>query len=188
MHAITIKDDAKYLRQKSKKVNFKNKDYLEDVKKLEEYCLNHDVFAMAAIQIGIPKRIIYLKNTDLDKVEDKDWNEAQVLINPIIKKRVGLTTFWEACASCLDNMGLVKRPYEIELEYYDINGNLNTKIFKDFESTVLSHEYDHLDGILHIDIADKIMIMKADDRKEFRKKEPYNIIYKEGDYEVLKNE
>ena len=91
MHAITIKDNAKYLRQKSKKVNFKNKDYLEDVKKLEEYCLNHDVFAMAAIQIGIPKRIIYLKNTDLDKVEDKDWNEAQVLINPIIKKRVGLT-------------------------------------------------------------------------------------------------
>lgn len=53
--------------------------------------------AMAAIQLGIPKRIIYLKNTNLDIIrrkqtdcsleEDKNYNEARILINPVIINR-----------------------------------------------------------------------------------------------------
>ena len=94
-----------------------------DLKVLEEYCLGHGVFAMAAVQLGIPKRLVYIKNTDLDKIEDEEWNEATILINPVIKKCEGLTQYWEACASCLDNCGRVLRPYKIDLEYYDIEGN-----------------------------------------------------------------
>ena len=40
---------------------------------------------------------------------------------------------------------------------YDVEGNEHEDDFEGFESTVLCHEIDHLDGILHIDIADKVM-------------------------------
>lgn len=111
------------------------------------------------------------------------------MINPTIVSRKGLTEYWEACESCLDNFGKVRRPYKIKLEYYDIEGNKQSAVFEGFESTVLSHENDHLDGILHIDIADELLIMEAKERTEFRKTHGYNIISKTGEYEeLLKND
>ena len=73
-------------------------------------------------------------------------------------------------------MGLVTRPYEIEVEYYDVHGNKCNRIFKGFESTVISHELDHLDGILHMDIAEEVLAMVKDKRKIFRETHPYEII------------
>lgn len=190
--ALTIKDNEKFLRQISKPVDFNDKNLKKDIEVLHDFCKDNEVMAMAAIQLGIPKRIIYLKNTDLNIISrmqenketetDKNYNEARVLINPIIKERTGLTEYWEACASCLDNMGLVKRPYKIVLEYQDIEGKVHQGIFEGFESTVLSHEIDHLDGILHIDIAEKVLVMTAEERKEYRKKHNYKIISKTGNY------
>ena len=55
-------------------------------------------------------------------------------------------------------------------------------IFEGFESTVLSHEIDHLDGILHVDIAEKVLVMTLEERKEYRKKHNYKIISKTGNY------
>ena len=159
-----IDKDLEWLRQVSREVDLSIEDISEDLKVLEEYCLNHGVFAMAAVQLGIPKRLVYIKNTDLDKIEDEEWNEATILINPVIKRREGLTQYWEACASCLDNTGLVARPYKIKLEYYDLFGNKKECIFKDFEATVLSHEYDHLDGVLHMDKALEVLEMEKEER------------------------
>ena len=68
------------------------------------------------------------------------------------------------------------------MEYYDIEGKKHQEIFEGFESTVLSHEIDHLNGILHIDIALKIKVLTKEERKELRKKEPYQIIRKEKEY------
>lgn len=86
----------------------------------------------------------------------------------------------------MDNMGLVKRPYKIVVEYYDINKEKHISTFEGFESTVLSHEMDHLDGILHIDIADELYQMPAEERKEWRKNHGYNIVSKTGNFEDLK--
>lgn len=182
----TIENDEEYLRQISEDVDFSDKSYLGDIEKLEEFILPQDTYyALAAIQIGIPKRIIYVKNTDLDedKLKDKNYNEARVLINPKIISRKGKTKYWEACGSCLNYTGLVERPYEIQIEYYDENGVEHNEIFEGFEATVLSHEYDHLDGILHIDIAEEILSMSREERTEFRKMHPYEIISKTCDYD-----
>ena len=151
--------------------------------------------ALAAVQMGIPKRLIYLKNTDLEIIkrknndeateEDINHNEKRVLINPVIISKEGLTDYWEACASCLDNLGHIKRPYKIVVEYQDTNGIFHKDIFEGFESTVLSHEIDHLDGILHMDIADEILIMSREERKQFRKEHGYNVISKDGNFEEL---
>lgn len=192
---ITIYDDENYLRQVSAPVDLKDKDLDMDIEKLEKYCLENDVYAMASVQIGIPKRLVYLKNTSIDYArkiqnntvteEEKNFSEARVLINPVIKSREGLTTYWENCASCLDNMGLVKRPYKIEVEYEDRNREKHLDIFIGFETTVLSHEMDHLDGILHMDIAEEVINMPLEKRKEFRKTHDYTILAETGNFEDL---
>lgn len=182
----TIENDEDYLRQISKPVDFKTEEYKDAIKELDYFCKNDDnVMAMASVQVGIPLRLIYLKKTDLNRLED-DYNEERVLINPKIIKEEGLTRYWEACASCLNYTGLVERPYKIEVEYYDIEGKKHREIFEGFESTVLSHEIDHLNGILHIDIALKIRELTKEERKELRKKEPYQIIQKDGEYTPTK--
>ena len=194
---ITIADNEAYLRQISFPVDIKNDVNLKkNIETLDEFCKNSGVLAMAAIQLGIPKRIIYLKNTDLEIVqkmqtnsateEEENHNEAKILINPIIISREGLTEYWENCASCLNNCGRVLRPYKIELEYENIEGEKKNITFEGFESTVLSHEYDHLDGILHIDIAEEIRVMPKEERKIWRQTHDYSIISKNGNYEELK--
>lgn len=179
----TIENDEEYLRQISKEVSFDDKSYIDDIKLLEEFCNNTECFALAAVQIWMPKRIVYLKNTKLDKdLWDKDYNEARILINPVIVSRKGKTKFWEACLSCLDNMWLVVRPYEMVVKYYDIDWIEHEEKFEWFETTILSHELDHLDWILHMDVAEEVIIMPREQRKSFREKHPYEIISKTCEY------
>ena len=199
MEKITIKDNEPFLRQISSMVDIeKDNELIENINVLDSFCRENDVMAMAAVQLGIPKRIIYLKNTNLDiinkmqtnsQTEDEDkYNESRVLINPIIIKREGLTEYWEACASCLDNCGKVLRPYIINLKYYDKEGKEYFEKFEGFESTVLSHELDHLDGILHMDVAEEVLVMNREERKKWRQSHEYIIYSKIGDYELLKKE
>lgn len=189
--AITIADNEEFLRQVSVPVDLDDEYLYRDISILEEFCMEHEVMSMAAIQLGIPKRIVYLKNTinkmqsNSETSEERDYNEARILINPVIVSKKGLTDYWESCASCLDNIGHVRRPYMIVVEYLDIFGNVYRDNFEGFEATVLSHEMDHLDGILHIDIADQVLQMNRDDRKIFRQTHGYNIISQKGDYDKL---
>lgn len=201
LQSITIKDNEQYLRQKSKEVNIKDPELHNNIVVLQDYCMQNEVMAMAAVQLGIPKRIIYIKNTNLDiinkrltkegKEQTKEYNEAKVLLNPEIISKEGITTFWEACASCswyegeVEKWynGKVRRPYKIKVKYIDLEGKKHEDYFEGFESTVLCHEIDHLNGILHIDIADEVLEMTTQERKELRKKDGYTIINKTGEYQ-----
>ncbi len=192
---ITITDNEAYLRQISTTVDFNDSELKEDLKIIEDFCIQNDVLAMASVQLGIPKRLIYLKNTKLEMIrnfqkgiqsdEEQNYNEARMLINPVIISREGITEYWENCASVGDNMGHVFRPYRIVIEYLDRTGMKHTDMFEGFESTVLSHEYDHLDGIMHIDIADQTLPMPVEKRKKWRQTHDYNIIAKDGDFDGL---
>ena len=197
--SITIAENEPYLRQISIPVDVLNDENLDsDIDVLKQFCKENEVMAMAAVQLGISKRLVYIKNTNLDIInklqnnsinnDEKNYDEARVLITPIIINREGLTEYWEACASCLENCGRVLRPYKIDLEYDDINGNKHLETFKGFESTVLSHEMDHLDGILHIDIAEEVLQMPVEERKKWRQLHGYKIYSKTGDYNLLKQE
>ena len=204
LESITIEKNEEYLRQISKTVDINDPEIHNNIVVLQDYCMQNDVMAMAGVQLGIPKRIVYVKNTNLEilnkrltdkgKEETKDYNEAKVLINPEIISKEGLTTFWEACASCswYENgvekwyTGKVKRPYKIRVKYLDLEGNDHENEFEGFEATVLCHEIDHLDGILHKDIADEVLVLTKEERMELRKKEGYIVIKKTGDFEQIK--
>lgn len=183
----TIENDEEYLRQISEEVDLSNDNYKSDIKLLEEYCLQTSCFALASVQIGIPKRMIYLKNTkDIDR-KDITYNEGKVIINPIVIRRKGHSRFWEGCLSCMKGnkqiAGLTDRPYEIEVEYFDEFKNKHKEVFSEFPAIVLSHEMDHLDGVLHMDIATDIKVVTNEELKELRKKYPLEIISKEDNYE-----
>lgn len=184
----TIENDLEYLRQVSKPVDFNDDSYKEALYLLDEYCKNEEnCMAMASVQLGIPLRLVYLKKTNLDHLYDNDYNEAKILINPIIIKKEGLTRYWEACISCLDNFGLVERPYKMEVEYFDEKKKKHKEVFEGIAATVLSHEIDHLDGILHIDKAIELLHMDTEERKKYRETHPYEIIRKDGEFIEFKD-
>lgn len=178
----TIEKDEEYLRQISKPVDLSNDNYKKIIKLLHKYCENSEkALAIASIQLGIPLRLIYVKKTDEDRIYD-EYNESKILINPIILNSYGLVRYYEACASCLDYLGLVERPYKIEVEYYTIDGKKKIETFENFAAVVLSHELDHLDGILHIDKSIELYNMTFEERKEFRKTHKLEVIRKDGSY------
>ena len=184
MEIKRIDKDLSFLRQTSQEVDLEE-DLTKEIEDLEKYILETNAFAIAAIQLGYNNRVIYVRCSDYTKYDEEGYNEAEVLINPVITNREGLTTYWEACLSCLDNTAIVCRPYRINISYYDVEGNKKEKIITGFPSTVLSHEYDHLDGILHMDKGLEVLLMDKDERKEFRKKYGYEVYEQYGDFEEL---
>ena len=192
MERKTIEKDEEYLRQISIPVSFDDDTYKEDIKLLEDFCLKTECYALAPVQMGIPKRMIFIRNTSTDMTNNNEsYNEGLIYINPVIKGMYGHTRFLEGCGSCRYSngnyvVGEIDRPYRIDVEYYDINGIKQNKTIEGFESTIFCHEYDHLNGILHMDYLDKSFLMTYDQMKEYRNKHRYEIISKVGEYKTPK--
>ena len=114
---------------------------------------------LAAIQIGVPKRIIVM---DLSKEEGE--KDPKYFVNPVIKnKNLNLSKYLEGCLSLPDQFGEVDRPSTCEVEYLDYNGNKKILKANGLLSTCIQHEMDHLEGILFIDHLSKLkksMIIK----------------------------
>ena len=114
---------------------------------------------LAAIQIGIPKRIIVL---DISKGENK--KEPMYFVNPVIKnKNQNLATYEEGCLSVPDQFAEVNRPSTCEVEYLDYHGEKKILKAEGLIATCIQHEMDHLQGILFIDYLSKLkksMIIK----------------------------
>ncbi len=189
----TIENDEEYLRQISTEVDFDKDDLDSYIEKLKNYFDHNVCYALAPVQIGIPKRIIYIKNSTPNMENNKPgYDESLVYINPVIVEAKGLTKFLEGCASCIyyrNNVkihytGFVERPYTIKVEYFNLKGEKCEKTITGFEATVFCHEYDHLNGILHMDRIKDVYEMDPQEMQECRLKHPYEIISKEKKYEV----
>lgn len=182
---VTIKEDEAFLRQISKEVVFPDPELAQDFEDLKEYTLANKVFAMASVQIGIAKRLIFVKNTDPND-RSKNGTNHITMVNPVILSKRGRTEFLEGCQSCLQYWAVVERPYEIVVKYQDLTGAEHTDKFEGFSATVLSHEIDHLDGILHMDRSDNFIDLDENDKEAriaFRDAHPYKIISKDCHFE-----
>jgi peptide deformylase len=188
LKALTIAESEEFLRQRSAEVDLSDPELLQNIEDLREYTINNKVYAMAAVQLGIPKRIVYIKDVAPKLGRAVSEEVHIVMINPVILESRGRTEFWEACRSGLGNIGLVERPYEILLRYTDINGVEKTERFRGFASTVISHELDHLDGIFHMDRAKGLVYIDSnasdfeEKKAKIREKNSYNIISKDCEF------
>ena len=114
---------------------------------------------LAAIQIGVPKRIIVM---DISRDEDK--KEPRYFVNPvIIRKNKEKVKYEEGCLSVPDQFAEIERPNTCEVEYLDYNGKKQILNADGLLATCIQHEMDHLEGILFIDYLSKLkksMIIK----------------------------
>lgn len=96
--------------------------------------------AIAAPQIGIMKRLIYM---EIDK--------SQVFINPIITNRSKkMIDLWDDCMSFPELLVYVRRHAQCDITFFDLEWKGHTMTLKDDLSELLQHECDHLDGILAV--------------------------------------
>ena len=114
---------------------------------------------LAAIQIGVPKRIIVM-----DISRDQDKKEPRYFVNPVIKNRnKEKARYEEGCLSVPDQFAEIERPNSCEVEYLDYDGNKQLLKADGLLATCIQHEMDHLEGILFIDYLSKLkksMIIK----------------------------
>ena len=154
-----LTEPNKILRQVSKqveKVGDEEKKIMDD---MLETMYQANGIGLAAIQIGIPKRIIVI---DLTKGEEK--KNPMYFVNPVIKnKNQNLATYEEGCLSVPDQFAEVDRPSTCEVEYLDYHGEKKILKAEGLIATCIQHEMDHLQGILFIDYLSKLkksMIIK----------------------------
>ena len=114
---------------------------------------------LAAIQIGVPKRIIVM---DISKDENK--KEPRYFVNPKIKNKDTLKSIYEeGCLSVPNQFAEIERPKKCDIEYLDYNGEKKILNAEGLLATCIQHEMDHLEGILFIDYLSKLkksMIIK----------------------------
>ena len=106
----------------------------------------HPWLGIAANQIGISKAIFVLKIKN---------GLYRTFFNPIILETKWLLPSIGRCMS-LRGLYLPMRPFNLKIEYQDINGDTKIDIFRGPKAAVIQHEMEHLNGIILSDIAIKL--------------------------------
>ncbi|MCZ8370410.1 MAG: peptide deformylase [Porphyrobacter sp.] len=126
---------------------------------------------LAAIQVGVPKRVLVIDlqpdDPDAPPVEcghdhghghghshthAATKKEPRVFINPVILDPADqLSTYQEGCLSVPEIYADVDRPATCRVRYKDLDGNTHEQALEGLMATCLQHEMDHLEGILFID-------------------------------------
>ncbi len=149
----------KVLRQISLPVKKVGKDEQNLMDDMLDTMYDANGIGLAAIQIGIPKRIIVM---DISKDEQK--KEPRFFVNPVIKKKDSLkSTYEEGCLSVPNQFAEIDRPSKCVVEFLDYNGKEQKLDADGLLATCIQHEMDHLEGILFIDYLSKLkksMIIK----------------------------
>jgi len=161
---VTLPDPR--LREKSKEV----KDFGPEVENLVADMAETMAWAkgigLAAIQVGVPKRLLVIDIGDLTADEryvegDEDSErrlserkttvKLEVFINPVILKGEGSIEYEEGCLSVPGVYSNVVRKEKLQLRYQDLEGNFHEIETHGLKSIVLQHEIDHLDGVVFTD-------------------------------------
>jgi peptide deformylase len=111
-----------------------------------------DGIGLAAIQVGVPKRVLVM---DLDQKDGK--KNPRAYINPkILWASDEMATFEEGCLSVPEIWDEVERPARIKAEYLDRDGKRQELEADGLLATCLQHEMDHLEGVLFLDHLSKL--------------------------------
>ncbi len=107
---------------------------------------------LAAIQVGVPQRVIVL---DLAKKDEP--KQPQVIINPeLVWRSDAQSTYEEGCLSIPEFYEEVERPAQVRVKFLDLEGKEREVEANGLLATCLQHEIDHLNGVLFIDRISKL--------------------------------
>ncbi len=157
------------LRQISQPAEGVGKEEQDLMKDMLETMYSASGIGLAAIQVGVPKRIIVI---DLNKDEKKN---PMYFVNPVIKKKNSINSIYEeGCLSVPNQFAEIERPNKCEVEYLDFDGKKQLLEANGLLSTCIQHEMVHLEGILFIDYLSKLK--KSMILKKLSKNKPDRII------------
>jgi peptide deformylase len=119
---------------------------------------------LAAVQVGVPKRILVIDLQDPEEEDGEPVRKPMVFINPeILSKSETPKPYQEGCLSVPDQYAEVERPDAIRARWLDRDGKVHEEELDGLLATCLQHEMDHLEGILFIDYLSRLkrdMILK----------------------------
>ena len=164
------------LRQISSPVEEVTDEVRELVSDMFETMYDAPGIGLAAIQVGVPKRILVIDLQEPAEEGGEPVKDPRVFINPEI-----LTTseqdvpYTEGCLSVPDQYAEVDRPDAIRARWIDLDGKQREEEIDGLLAVCLQHEMDHLNGVLFIDHLSRLkrdMILRklAKQRKEQGKK------------------
>jgi peptide deformylase len=147
---ITLPD--KRLRLKSEPVKRIDANIRKLVDDLFETMYDAPGIGLAAIQIGVAKRIVTM---DLSRKEED--HKPQVFINPEVTWKSDETSkYEEGCLSIPEFYEEVERPAKVKVKYLDLDGEEHEIEASGLLATCLQHEIDHTNGVLFIDYISKL--------------------------------
>ncbi len=154
-----LTEPNKILRQKSLKVDGVDEDIQKLMDDMLETMYAAPGIGLAAIQVGVPKRVIVL-----DIARKDEPKKPMYFVNPeIIEKSKQNSTYEEGCLSVPGQFAEIDRPDKCHIKYLDYNGKHQELKAEGMLATCIQHEMDHLEGILFIDYLSKLkrsMIVK----------------------------
>jgi len=107
---------------------------------------------LAAIQVGVPKRLLVIDLQEEQDEEGKPVKDPRVFINPeIVEASEQLQVYQEGCLSVPDQYADVERPATVRARWQDREGATHEEQLDGLLAVCLQHEMDHLEGILFID-------------------------------------
>ena len=107
---------------------------------------------LAAIQLGVPKRIV-----TVDTAKKDEPKQPQVFINPeVVWTSEEKATYEEGCLSIPEYYEEVERPSQVKVKFLDLDGKTREVEANGLLATVLQHEIDHTNGVLFIDHISKL--------------------------------
>jgi len=146
------------LRKISKEVVDINDNVLNLVDDMIDTMIKYDGVGIAAVQVGILKRIVIV-----DVPTDDGMSQPQEMINPVILERSKEEESGvEGCLSIPGYIGKVSRPIKVVVKYTDRFGKEHVETFENLGARIVSHELDHLDGKLYVDSATEVSELNDD--------------------------
>ena len=154
-----LTEPNKILRSKSLRVEKVDEELQKLMDDMLETMYAAPGIGLAAIQVGVPKRVIVLD------IAPKDGpRNPMYFINPeIIKKSETNSTYEEGCLSVPGQFAEIDRPDKCQIKFLDYYGQPKEIQAEGMLATCIQHEMDHLEGILFIDYLSKLkktMIVK----------------------------
>lgn len=134
------------LRHRSKPIKRVDRKLRELAQEMLDLMYEASGVGLAANQVSLPLRM-FVANPSGVRGEGEEF----VLLNPEIQRPKGNEVDREGCLSLPEIFGPVKRPKQIRLSGYDLQGNLIERTVDGFLARILQHEYDHLNGVLFFD-------------------------------------
>ena len=125
----------------------------ELINNMFETMYNAEGIGLAAPQIGLDIRLFVIDLEPLAEDNPKYNGFKKVFINPQILERTGdMVSAQEGCLSLPGINETVNREFKIKIKYFDENFNEHIEEYDDFFARCIQHEYDHIEGILFIDM------------------------------------